>query len=114
MSNQQIKEIILSIVKNEFDINSIVDIYDVEKQEFEFPVYLEITVNKKYYEIDFSLSGEIIKDREPDYYYNVTGDGRCGENQGGSVFIEDWYITNIETTINNELVNLITIEDLDI
>ena len=111
MTNQDIKSLLLRMYKQEFNINNYISLYDTEKQEFIYTAYFEYKTDT-WHDAQLTVEGTIIKDSEPDYNYNPLNDGRCGEKQGGGVFIESWSIDKIYVDLDGVNLELISMEDL--
>ena len=112
MTPNNIKTLLLSIYKKEFNINNYVSIYDTESEPFIYDAYFEYKTNK-WHDAQLTIEGTIIKDSEPDYSYNPLNDGRCGESQGNGVFISSWSIDKISVELDGKEIDLISKEDLE-
>ncbi len=111
MTNQGIKTLLLNMYKQEFNVDDYVSIYDTQTQTFSYEAYFEYKTDK-WHDAQLTVEGTIIKDTEPDFNYNPLGDGRCGESQGGGVFINSWSIDKITVQLDGIEIDLISLEDL--
>lgn len=114
MKQSEIKAQLIGVFEKEFDINSKIDIYNTKTQAFDHDVFFEWQDDQdNWHDAQMNVCGTIYKNVESVENYNPIGDGRCGEDQGGGVFIDSWQIGDVEFFVDGKMPEFtITIEEL--
>ena len=113
MAHKEIKELLLMMFKNEFNINKKVGITDSTTDSFTHDINFEFKTDK-WHDVAFNVCGTIQKNISEIYYHNPEPEfGGPGEAQGGEIYIDSWEFNEIEVYIDGLLIkSLITFEDL--
>ena len=114
MNHKEIKELLLMMFKNEFDINKKVGITNSTTDSFEHTVSFEYKDSKDWHDVTLSVCGTIQKNINSIEYHQPEPEfGGPGEAQGGEIYIDSWEFNELELYIDGEFIpSLVLFDDL--